>query len=302
MAVGGALGMAGTGSIRKRPQTLISIRGQCLRLFGRIIDRLTRNDAHPAAHPWGDLLPWLIAWAAFGIFSILAGVLVALHADRLSHRRRLAVMADYFDHVLKLPLSFHSANHSGRLLKIMLEGAQGMAGLWLSFFRENCASAVALFILLPLTLFVNWRLASVLIVLVAVFGSLTIYVVRQTEALQGTVERHSAELAEHTSDAFGNISVVQSFTRVSVESRAMRRITSQLLAAQLPVLSWWALVTVATRASATLSSSSGVFQHYRPVADWQLSSAEARSRPYCIGFGSMPGARTASAKRVSGKP
>ena len=103
----------------------------------------------------------------------------------------------------------------------MLEGAQGMAGLWLSFFRENCASAVALFILLPLTLFVNWRLASVLIVLVAVFGALTIYVVRQTETLQGTVERHSAELAEHTSDAFGNISVVQSFTRVSVESRAM---------------------------------------------------------------------------------
>ncbi|HZY13765.1 MAG TPA: ATP-binding cassette domain-containing protein, partial [Beijerinckiaceae bacterium] len=79
------------------------------------------------------------------------------------------------------------------------------------------------------------------------------YVVRQTEALQGTVERHSAELAEHTSDAFGNISVVQSFTRVGVESRAMRRIASQLLAAQLPVLSWWALVTVATRASATLS-------------------------------------------------
>jgi ATP-binding cassette subfamily B protein len=45
-------------------------------LFGRIIDRLSRNDANPAAHPWGDILPWLIAWAAFGIFSILAGVLV----------------------------------------------------------------------------------------------------------------------------------------------------------------------------------------------------------------------------------
>jgi ATP-binding cassette subfamily B protein len=222
-------------------------------LFGRIIDRLSRNDATPAAHPWSEILPWLVAWAGFGIFSILAGVLVALNADRLAHRRRLAVMADYFDHVLDLPLSFHSANHSGRLLKIMLEGAQGLSGLWLSFFRENCASAVALFVLLPLTLFVNWRLAGVLIVLVFVFGFLTAYVVRQTETLQGAVERHSAELAEHTSDAFGNISVVQSFTRVGVESRAMRRITSQLLAAQLPVLSWWALATVATRASATLS-------------------------------------------------
>ena len=41
-----------------------------------------------------------------------------------------------------------------------------MFGLWLSFFRENCASFVALFVLLPATLFVNWRLASLLIVLV----------------------------------------------------------------------------------------------------------------------------------------
>lgn len=222
-------------------------------LFGKIIDKLSRNDANPSAHPWPEILPWLGGWAGFGIFSILAGVMVALHADRLAHRRRLAVMADYFDHVLNLPLSFHSANHSGRLLKIMLEGAQGLSGLWLSFFRENCASAVALFILLPLTLFVNWRLASVLIVLVVMFGFLTAYVIRQTEALQGEVEQHSAALVEHTSDTLGNISVVQSFTRIEVESRAMRGIADRLLSAQLPVLSWWALATVATRASATLS-------------------------------------------------
>jgi ATP-binding cassette subfamily B protein len=32
-------------------------------------------------------------WVAFGLFNIGGGVLVALNADRLSHRRRLAVMA-----------------------------------------------------------------------------------------------------------------------------------------------------------------------------------------------------------------
>ena len=35
-----------------------------------------------------------------------------------------------------------------------------MFGLWLSFFRENCASFVALFVLLPATVFVNWRLGQ----------------------------------------------------------------------------------------------------------------------------------------------
>ena len=83
---------------------------------------------------------------------------MALHADRLSHRRRLAVMANYFEHVLELPLAFHTSTHSGRVLKVMLEGSDGMAWLWLGFFREHFAALVALVVLLPLTVFLNWRL------------------------------------------------------------------------------------------------------------------------------------------------
>jgi ABC-type bacteriocin/lantibiotic exporter with double-glycine peptidase domain len=100
-------------------------------LFGRIIDVLTRPANPDAPVTLGTLSPLLLAWVAFGLFSIGAGVLVALHADRLSHRRRLAVMANYFEHVLELPLAFHTATHSGRVLKVMLEGSSGMAWLWL---------------------------------------------------------------------------------------------------------------------------------------------------------------------------
>ncbi len=222
-------------------------------LFGRIIDRLTTAQTQKVALEMFDLAPLLGAWVGFGLFSIGGSVLVALNADRLAHRRRLGMMSAYFDHVLHLPLSFHSTVHSGRLLKIMLDGAQAMFNLWLSFFRENCASAVALFVLLPLTLFINWRLAAILMVLVVCFGLLTTFVLRRTESLQGRVEQFSVNLAEHASDALGNVPVIQSFTRIESESAAMRRIIDALLAAQMPVLYWWALAAVATRASATLS-------------------------------------------------
>lgn len=36
-----------------------------------------------------DPAPLLAAWVCFGLFNIGAGVLISLHADRLSHRRRL---------------------------------------------------------------------------------------------------------------------------------------------------------------------------------------------------------------------
>ena len=222
-------------------------------LFGRIIDKLATAQTENRAPQWSELAPLLGAWVGFGLFTIMAAVLVALHADRLSHRRRLAVMAEYFEHVLHLPLGYHSGVHSGRLLKNMLDGASSMASVWLNFFRENCAYFVALFVLLPLSLFINWRLASLLILMVLLFGVLTIFVLRRTDGLQSKVERYHADLAERASDALGNIAVIQSFTRVEAEATALRKVSADLLSAQMPVLSWWAVAAVATRASATLT-------------------------------------------------
>jgi ATP-binding cassette subfamily B protein len=222
-------------------------------LFGRIIDRLTNAAAVVRTPTFEELTPLLAAWVGFALFSIAAAVLVALHADRLSHRRRTAVMALYFEHVLQLPLSYHSSVHSGRLMKVMLEGAQGMFSLWLSFFRENCASLAALVIMLPLSLVVNWRLALMLIVLVVLFGCMTAFVLRKTETLQRSVEEHNSSLAERASDALGNVPVIQSFTRVEDEVRAVRELINRVLVAQMPVLSWWALAAVGARTAATLT-------------------------------------------------
>ncbi|KAB0265431.1 glucan ABC transporter ATP-binding protein/ permease [Microvirga brassicacearum] len=223
-------------------------------LFGRIIDVLTRAQipGTPAV-TFTALMPLIIAWVAFAFFSIGAGVLVALYADRLSHRRRLAVVANYFEHVLELPLAFHTSTHSGRVLKVMLEGSNGMAWLWLGFFREHFAALIALFILLPMTVFLNWRLGLLLVALMFVFAILTTIVVRKTESLQGSVERYHSSLAEHASDALGNVPVIQSFTRVEAEAGSLRAIIQQLLQAQNPVLSWWAIASVASRAAATIT-------------------------------------------------
>jgi ATP-binding cassette subfamily B protein len=222
-------------------------------LFGRIIDALVKTQAANAQPDTAVLAPLLAAWVGFGLFTIGCSVLVALHADRLSHRRKQAVTTMYFEHVLQLPQSFHGGTHSGRLMKVMLTGVDALWGLWLSFFREHFAAFVALFVLLPLSLFINWQLASVLVVLCVVFTGLTALVVRKTETLQSAVEGHYTALAERASDALSNIALVQGYARIEAEVSSLRSVVSRLLDAQMPVLSWWAIIAVLTRSATTMS-------------------------------------------------
>jgi ATP-binding cassette subfamily B protein len=92
-----------------------------------------------------------------------------------------------------------------------------------------------------------------LIVLCVVFAGLTALIVRKTYTLQSEVEHHYSDLAERASDTLGNIALVQSFSRLEAEVTELREIVTRLLAAQMPVLSWWALAVVLTRTSTTLA-------------------------------------------------
>ena len=223
-------------------------------LFGRIVDVLSGNLstgalATPVASPW----PLLGAWVGFGLFTIGCGAVVALNADRLAHRQRQAVLTNYFEHIMQLPLTFHTGTHSGRLMKVMLQGTDALWRLWLGFFREHFASIVSLLVLLPLSLYINWRLSILLFILCVIFTVLTTLVVRKTYGMQGEVEAHYTDLSARASDALGNVALVQSFVRIDAEVQGLRFVADKLLAVQMPVLSWWALVTVMTRTSTTIT-------------------------------------------------
>ncbi|WP_295145481.1 glucan ABC transporter ATP-binding protein/ permease [uncultured Reyranella sp.] len=222
-------------------------------LFGKVIDLLSNARDRPVEQLWHDARYILGLWALVGLGGIVANMVVSLQADRMAHRRRLGAMATYFQHLLMLPFSFHNAQHSGRLIKIMLTGVDNLFGIWLSFFRENLATLVALFVMLPLSMFMNWRLGLLLLVLILVFAVTNIWVVSRTDRLQKKVEDLHSELAGRAGDALGNINLIQSFVRLAAETSEMHRIIGQTLQAQFPVLNWWAFLSVLTRAASTIT-------------------------------------------------
>ncbi|MCE1234895.1 MAG: glucan ABC transporter ATP-binding protein/ permease [Hyphomicrobiales bacterium] len=213
-------------------------------LFGRVVDALTHD--RPA-------MSLVALWAGLGFVGIAAGIFVSLHADRLAHRRRLEVMKSFFEHVVQLPASFHSDEQSGRLIAVMLRGTDHLFSLLLSVFREHLTAMVMLVVLIPVSLWMNWRMGLLLIALMVVYGGLSALVVRKTRFGQERAEAYHSELSGRVVDVIGNVSVVQSFTRLQEEARALQQIMGNLISAQFPVLNWWALASVLTRAAATVT-------------------------------------------------
>ncbi|HEX4367026.1 MAG TPA: glucan ABC transporter ATP-binding protein/ permease, partial [Rhodopila sp.] len=222
-------------------------------LFGRVVNLLSQSDKMPHAALWHEATIVLSVWVAVGIGGILSNIAVSVQTERLAHRHRIKSMGRYFKHVLALPLSFHGGTHSGRLIKGMLAGTDGLFGTWLVFFRDQLSTILSAVVLLPMTMLLNWRLGLVLIVLVSVFLVFTAIVVKKTETAQRRVEGLNSSLAGTAQDAISNVMVVQSFTRLSAEAHLFSDIANQLIRHQFPVLNWWALVNVMTRASSTLA-------------------------------------------------
>ncbi|HEY5301473.1 MAG TPA: ATP-binding cassette domain-containing protein, partial [Acetobacteraceae bacterium] len=202
---------------------------------------------------WQQATVLLSIWAGVGVAGIASNMATALQAERLAHRNRIKAIRRYYSHVLGLPLSFHGDIHSGRLMKVMITGTDGMFALWLVFFRDQLATIASVVVLLPLTLLMNWRLSICLFALVIVFITVTSFVVSRTQAGQRRAEGANSRLAGTVSDALGNIMVVQSFTRLAAERRLFGDIAQQVIANQFPVLNWWAVVNVLTRGASTLA-------------------------------------------------
>jgi ATP-binding cassette subfamily B protein len=213
-------------------------------LFGKAVNGLTSGK---------DPLPFVALWCGISVLSFVAGMVISLGADRLTHRRRLAAMAGFVEHLLALPPAFHFQARSGRLMRIMITGCESLFALWLPVLRDQVINAAILCALLPIAALTNWRLALVLVTLMVIYTSINIMVMRRTSVGQARVENQFTDISGNLGDLFGNVTVLQSFLAVPGELRSIRTSLHELLHAQYPVLNWWAISAVLTRGASSMA-------------------------------------------------
>ena len=213
-------------------------------LFGRVVDSISHQ---------GQSFRILSLWAALGVVNICASVFTAVMSDRLAHRQRLNVLDEVFERVIGLPMSYHSEQGSTRVVRAILAGTDQLFGLWLTFLREHLSAIVGIGLLIPLAISMDSRMAGLLFALACVYVVANLRVLKRTHTGQAQVEDLYQDLYGRIGDVIGNVTVVQSYTRLFEEMDALQRLMSQLLSAQYPVLTWWGLLTIITRISSTLA-------------------------------------------------
>ena len=213
-------------------------------LFGRVVDTLSRGEA---------AFPYIALWALLGIFGIVAAAGVAVFADRLAHRRRLAAMAEAFERAMTLPAGYHAERGSSAVVRSILQGTDSLFWLWLGALREQLTAIVSIGLLVPTAISMDGRMAAILGLLALAYIVMNTIVMRKTRSGQASVERYNSAVYGRVGDVISNVTVVQSFSRLKAESDAMRSVMSDLLATQYPVLTWWGLLTVLQRSAATIT-------------------------------------------------
>ncbi len=213
-------------------------------LFGRVVDALSQG---------GAVFSLIALWAAIGLFGIVSGVIVAVAADRLAHRQRLAAMSRAFERTLTLPISYLAERGTGATVRTIVAGTDALFATWLTFVREQLSAIVSILFLVPTAIYMDWRLAGLLAILAVIYTILNVIVVYRTSDGQAAVERYYIDVYGRVGDVIGNVPVVQSYARLAAEATALRNLMSQLLAAQYPVLTWWGFLNVLTRAASTIT-------------------------------------------------
>lgn len=219
--------------------------------FREIIDSLVAfgDSAEKSLAPLTRVLVW---WTVVGIILLTVRGIVSLGADRLSHQTALRLKSLYFTHLLDLSMRFHLNTHSGKSLKILHRGSDGIFWLLLSFLRNVFSNILTILLLFPFAIYLNWRLGSLLIVFVLVFVAIAIPMLTYTHKRQSQVEDLRSEESARIGDAITNIASVKSFARGQHERAAVNALQQKVLGVQYPILNWWATLVTLSRIGSTV--------------------------------------------------
>jgi ATP-binding cassette subfamily B protein len=184
----------------------------------RFVDGVLGSREASSALPWIALA--FVGLALFeGGFTFLSGRLAALTAEGIALRLR-----DYlFDHIQRLPFSYHDRTPTGDLIERSTSDVDALR----RFFADQAIAAGRILLLfvvnLTALLFLNVRLALFSIAVVPLIVALSIFFFRKVSKAYEAYQEQEAKLSTTLQENLSGVRVVKAFARQAYEREKFDR-------------------------------------------------------------------------------
>ena len=156
------------------------------------------------------------------------------------------VRQQLFIHIVRLPIRFHDANSSGRLMARVISDVNEMAHAIPSVLKDMFQQGLTFLVLISVAFYRNWELASVVIIVLPLSAYVLIRVGKRIRRLSTRGQESIGSMASVLKEAFSGIKIVKAYgqedkegQRFSLMNKDFRRVqvkSSQASAFSSPML------------------------------------------------------------------
>ena len=170
------------------------------------------------------LLKWIAL--AVGISTLIQGVtsfalsqILGVAAQKAITNMRMRVQ----QRIERLPISYFDSTQSGQLISRIMNDAEGIRNLVGTGLGQILGSAVTALISLVVLFYLNWRLTSATIVVLAAFGGVLFYAFKKLRPVFRERNVINAEVTGRLSESLGGIRIVKAYTAEKREELSFAR-------------------------------------------------------------------------------
>ncbi len=203
--------------------------------FKEIIDSLTIDK--------GDSISKLfLIWGVIVLANILIQTSSAYLSSFTAHRIYCDLWKNSLDKILNLSVNFFQGSKVGSIMRNFERGIDNVYYVHLEFFRHILASLFIIIILVPVLIFLNFKMALLILLTVPLLALFVSFGVKKAIKTQKIADEKWSSLSGLAYDSASNISLIQSFTLNNSILKKVDNLVKTAFSKQIANVKWWSFV------------------------------------------------------------
>jgi subfamily B ATP-binding cassette protein MsbA len=151
------------------------------------------------------------------------------------------IRQNLFDRLMRLPVGFHDANTSGRLVSRVVNDVSVMANAVSSVLKDMFLNGLTFLAMLGVIFYQNWQLASLSLVVIPLAAITTVRMGKRLRKLATRGQERMGDMASTIQETLAGIRIVKAFNREDAEAERFKASNQAFLSTTLKSNQVWSI-------------------------------------------------------------